>query len=139
MVDDPTQNPSEALTPAQQALADLWERHLASEFETKSATEALSTMVPDAYVNHMPVLTGGRGHAALEQFYAHHFMGALAALGPVGVEGGIPRHDVFRRQPHDLRGRRPFFGPPPTLAQLVTRPGFNVARPHGCPPSPVRT
>ncbi len=74
MADDPTQNPSEALTPAQQALAELWERHLASEFETKSATEAVSTMVPDAYVNHMPVLTGGRGHDALGHFYAHHFI-----------------------------------------------------------------
>ncbi len=59
MADDPTQNPSEALTPAQQALAEVWERHLASEFETKSATEAVSTMVPEAYVNHIPVLTGG--------------------------------------------------------------------------------
>ncbi len=74
MADDPSQNPSEALTPAQQALADLWERHLASEFETKSATEAVSTMVPDAYVNHMPVLTGGRGHDALGRFYAQHFI-----------------------------------------------------------------
>ncbi len=74
MADDPTQTPSEALTPAQRALADLWERHLASEFETKSATEAVSTMVPDAYVNHMPVLTGGRGHDALGHFYANHFI-----------------------------------------------------------------
>jgi carboxymethylenebutenolidase len=74
MADDPTQNPNEALTPAQQALAELWDRHLASEFETKSATEAVSTMVPDAYVNHMPVLTGGRGHDALGHFYAHHFI-----------------------------------------------------------------
>ena len=70
MADDPT----EALTPAQQALAELWERHLASEFETKSATEALSTMVPDAYVNHIPVLTGGLGHDAVRDFYAHHFI-----------------------------------------------------------------
>ncbi len=70
MADDPT----EALTPAQQALAEVWERHVASEFETKSATEALSTMVPDAYVNHIPVLTGGLGHDAVGDFYAHHFI-----------------------------------------------------------------
>ena len=77
MADDPSQNPNEALTPAQQALAELWERHLASEFETKSATEAVSTMVPDAYVNHMPVLTGGRGHDALGAFYAQHFIAKM--------------------------------------------------------------
>ncbi len=67
-------NPTEALTPAQQALAELWERHLASEFETKSATEAVDTMVPDAYVNHIPVLTGGVGHDAVGHFYSHHFI-----------------------------------------------------------------
>ena len=77
MADDPSQNPNEALTPAQQALAELWERHLASEFETKSATEAVSTMVPDAYVNHMPVLTGGRGQDALGAFYAQHFISKM--------------------------------------------------------------
>jgi carboxymethylenebutenolidase len=70
MPDDPTQ----ALTPSQQTLAEVWDHHLASEFETKSATEALSTMVPDAYVNHIPVLTGGSGHDAVGHFYATHFI-----------------------------------------------------------------
>ncbi len=74
MTNDPAQTPSEALTPAQQALADLWDRHLASEFETKNAAEAISTMVPDAYVNHIPVLTGGAGHDDLLQFYSTHFI-----------------------------------------------------------------
>ncbi len=31
-------------------------------------------MVEDAYVNHIPVLTGGIGQAALRQFYATHFI-----------------------------------------------------------------
>ena len=31
-------------------------------------------MVDDAYVDHVPVLTGGRGQAELRQFYATHFI-----------------------------------------------------------------
>jgi carboxymethylenebutenolidase len=31
-------------------------------------------MVEDAYVNHVPVMTGGMGHAELRQFYAMHFI-----------------------------------------------------------------
>jgi hypothetical protein len=35
---------------------------------------ALDTMVPDAYVNHVPVLTGGVGRDQLKQFYSKHFI-----------------------------------------------------------------
>ena len=31
-------------------------------------------MVEDFYVNHVPVMTGGVGHAELRQFYATHFI-----------------------------------------------------------------
>jgi len=34
----------------------------------------LETMVPDAYVNHIPVLTGGVGHEQLREFYSRHFI-----------------------------------------------------------------
>jgi hypothetical protein len=40
------------LTPAQQALSDLWDEH--DEFAAKDARAALDTMPPDAYVNHVP-------------------------------------------------------------------------------------
>ena len=55
-------------------LVALWEEHIRHEFDTKSTDETLATMVPDAYVDHVPVLTGGRGHAELRQFYATHFI-----------------------------------------------------------------
>ena len=42
------------LTPAQQALSDLWDEHVRDEFAIKDANGALNTMVPDAYVNHVP-------------------------------------------------------------------------------------
>jgi carboxymethylenebutenolidase len=44
---------------APQELEQLWAEHLKGEFETKDVDATLATMVQDAYVNHMPVLTGG--------------------------------------------------------------------------------
>ena len=35
---------------------------------------ALDTMVPDANVNHVPVLTGGVGRDQLKEFYSQHFI-----------------------------------------------------------------
>ena len=46
------------LTPGQKSLNDLWEEHIRDEFATKDTNATLETMVPDAYVNHIPVLTG---------------------------------------------------------------------------------
>ena len=51
-------------------LPSLWEEHLRHEFETKSTSETLKTMVDDAYVNHVPVMTGGHGKISLEEFYS---------------------------------------------------------------------
>ena len=44
------------------------------EFATKDTEATLATMVPDAYVNHIPVLTGGVGIDALRTFYSRHFI-----------------------------------------------------------------
>src|SRR5271168_345428 len=58
----------------QDNLVRLWEEHLRHEFETKSTADTLATMVEDAYVNHIPVMTGGVGRTALRAFYATHFI-----------------------------------------------------------------
>ena len=62
------------LTPGQQRLNDLWEEHLRYEFVTRDTEATLDTMVPDAYVNHVPVMTGGVGRDALRAFYSQHFI-----------------------------------------------------------------
>jgi carboxymethylenebutenolidase len=62
------------LTAEQQRLNDLWEEHLRGEFMTQDTNATIDTMVPDAYVNHIPVLTGGVGHAQLREFYSRHFI-----------------------------------------------------------------
>ena len=67
------------LTPAQQALSDLWDEHVRDEFAIKDANAALDTMMPDAYVNHVPVLTGGVGKEELREFYSKHFIPNMPA------------------------------------------------------------
>jgi carboxymethylenebutenolidase len=65
---------SSKLTEAEQGLNDLWEEHLRDEFATKDTSATLQTMVPDAYVNHIPVMTGGVGREQLGEFYSRHFI-----------------------------------------------------------------
>ena len=72
-------------------LAQLWEEHMRHEFQTCSTEDTLATMAEDAYVNHVPVMTGGMGHAELRQFYALHFIPKIHhmwRLRNAGVRGG---------------------------------------------------
>jgi hypothetical protein len=55
-------------------LVRLWEEHIRHEFSTRNTDATLKTMVEDAYVDHVPVLTGGSGQAELREFYATHFI-----------------------------------------------------------------
>ena len=55
-------------------LGKLWEEHTAHEFVTRDTERTLDTMVEDAYVNHVPVMTGGRGKAELRAFYSTDFI-----------------------------------------------------------------
>jgi carboxymethylenebutenolidase len=58
-------------------LSQLWDEHTRHEFTTKDTESTLNTMVEDAYVNHVPVLTGGLGKDALRAFYARHFIPSM--------------------------------------------------------------
>jgi carboxymethylenebutenolidase len=51
-----------------------WQQHLDYEFATRDTEATLATMVEDAYVNHVPVLTGGLGKDQLREFYARRFI-----------------------------------------------------------------
>jgi carboxymethylenebutenolidase len=57
-----------------ETLARLWEEHIRHEFQTRSTADTIATMVEDAYVDHVPVLTGGSGKAELTEFYSTHFI-----------------------------------------------------------------
>jgi carboxymethylenebutenolidase len=55
-------------------LERLWSEHLEGEFGTKDVEATLATMFDDAYINHMPVSTGGRGKQELRAFYRDVFI-----------------------------------------------------------------
>ncbi len=65
---------NKSLTSAQQRLSELWEEHVRYEFSTRNTEDTLATMVEDAYVNHIPVLTGGSGRDELREFYSKRFI-----------------------------------------------------------------
>src|SRR3974377_934509 len=95
------------LTPAQQALSDIWDEHVRDEFETKDAAGTINTMVPDAYVNHVPVLTGGVGREQLQEFYSKRFIPQIPAdteIVPISRTVGSERlvDELIVRFTHDI-------------------------------------
>lgn len=76
------------------SLSDLWEEHTRYEFATRDTEATLRTMVEDAYVNHVPVLTGGVGREQLREFYSKRFIPKMppdTKLTPVSRTIGIDR------------------------------------------------
>jgi len=71
---NPEQTDADTLNPAQKDLSQLWEDHVRYEFSTHNTDDTLATMVEDAYVNHVPVLTGGVGRDELREFYSKRFI-----------------------------------------------------------------
>jgi carboxymethylenebutenolidase len=65
---------SENSTHTHEILRKLWEEHVRFEFSTRNTNDTLATMVEDAYVNHIPVLTGGVGLDELREFYSKRFI-----------------------------------------------------------------
>jgi len=57
-----------------QELEALWAEHTRDEFVTRDLQSTLDTMVDDAYVNHIPTMTGGNGKGALRAFYGRDFI-----------------------------------------------------------------
>lgn len=55
----------------------LWEEHTSYEFATRDVESTLATMVEDAHVHHVPVMTGASGKAALRKFYGQQFIPSM--------------------------------------------------------------
>ena len=60
-------------------LDKIWEEHTRDEFVTRDVESTLATMVEDAYVNHIPVMTGGVGKEELRRFYSEDFIPRMPA------------------------------------------------------------
>jgi carboxymethylenebutenolidase len=75
-------------------LSALWDDHVKFEFAMRDTEDTLRTMVPDAYVNHVPVLTGGVGHEELREFYSKRFIPQMppdTAMTPISRTVGADR------------------------------------------------
>jgi carboxymethylenebutenolidase len=84
----------EGVQKAQRSLSEKWDEHVKYEFATRDTEGTLKTMVADAYVNHVPVLTGGVGHDQLREFYSQRFIPQMppdTAMTPVSRTVGIDR------------------------------------------------
>jgi carboxymethylenebutenolidase len=57
-------------------LGELFDQHVAFEFQAKDADATMGTMADDPTVIHVPVLTGGRGTEQLHAFYRDWFIPA---------------------------------------------------------------
>jgi carboxymethylenebutenolidase len=82
------------LAGAQQTLSSRWDDHVKYEFATRNTDDTLETMVADAYVNHVPVMTGGVGHDELRDFYSQRFIPQMppdTSMTPVSRTIGVDR------------------------------------------------
>lgn len=60
-------------------LNSLWEEHTKYEFTEPNVKATIATMTDNAYVNHIPTLTGGQGKEELLKFYRDHFISHMPA------------------------------------------------------------
>jgi carboxymethylenebutenolidase len=62
------------LTASQQAMVDLFARHMQAEQDGDIET-TMATMTDRPHLNHVPVMTGGVGRAGVRDFYTNHLVG----------------------------------------------------------------
>ena len=100
-------------------LEALWDQHTLYEFGTRDVAATMRTMVPEPYVNHIPVMTGGVGGQELARFYAHHFIPKCPAdikLVPISRTVGADRvvDEMVVSFTHDVEIDWMLPGVPPT-------------------------
>jgi len=64
----------EILSAPQQAMVDLFQKHVTAEMEGDIET-TMATMTDNPHLNHVPVMAGGVGREGVRHFYANHLVG----------------------------------------------------------------
>ena len=112
------------------------------EFATHNTEDTLATMVDDAYVNHIPVLTGGVGKDALREFYSKRFIPQMppdTEVTPVSRTIGADQlvDEMIFKFTHTMRMDWMLPGIPPTgkrvevpLVAIVRFRGDKLAHEH---------
>ena len=123
-------------------LSNLWDEHMRHEFATHNTEDTLATMVDDAYVNHIPVLTGGVGKDALREFYSKRFIPQMppdTEVTPVSRTIGTDQlvDEMIFKFTHTMRMDWMLPGIPPTgkrvevpLVAIVRFRGDKLAHEH---------
>ena len=65
---------SQSLSNAQQAMVDLFNRHVQAEMAGDLET-TMATMTDNPHLNHVPVMTGGVGSQGVREFCRDHLIG----------------------------------------------------------------
>lgn len=86
-------NAETPLIPAHQELVAVWEEHMKCEFETRSAADTMRTRIEGAYVNHVPVLTGGVGLDDVKTFHDRHFIPQMPPDTDMALVSGTVGND----------------------------------------------
>jgi hypothetical protein len=60
-------------------LGAIFDVHTRAEFVDRDLEATMATMVDEPYLNHVPVMTGGRGREEVRRFYRDHFIGRWPA------------------------------------------------------------
>ena len=55
-------------------ISAVFDAHMAAEFADRDIDATMATMVAAPYVNHVPVMTGGRDQEEVRRFYLDHFI-----------------------------------------------------------------
>ena len=58
-------------------LGEIFDKHIEFEFEKEDVNATMTTMTDNAYVHHVPTLTGGLGYKEVYNFYKNHFIGKM--------------------------------------------------------------
>jgi carboxymethylenebutenolidase len=110
---------SQSFTADERRLITLWERHMTCEFAERDAAATVATMADENYINHVPVMTGGRGRAELLEFYGRHFIPKMPAdtqIHPICRTVGQERliDEMIIKFTHDIEMDWMLPGVPPT-------------------------
>jgi hypothetical protein len=117
------------------ALNRLWEEHIRHEFATHDTEETLATMVDDAYVNHIPTLTGGVGKRELRDFYSKRFIPQMppdTEMTPISRTIGTDQlvDEMVLKFTHTIRMDWMVPGVPPTGKRVEVPLGRDRALPR---------
>ena len=67
-------SPKTDLSPAQQAMVELFQKHVGAEVAGDLDT-TMATMTDDPHLNHVPTMAGGVGREGVRAFYRDHLVG----------------------------------------------------------------